>query len=255
MRGARERGMKFRGFLLSLMVILVVGSAGAQDSGRATTAHMLCNNFPPQKIESPEEGLEGFDVDLLRVAFAHSGVEVKIDYYPWARALHLASLGEADGLCSCSYAKERETVFHYSIPMGKVAIGIFSAPQSGAPARSLEAMRGQRVAVVRQYALRQDLAGLNVEIEQVDNETQGLSMMMLGRVEHFYAYRDPVLYMLQRSGRFPAPHFAETSVSPYYACFSKRRPQGRILLELFNKGLAELQKSGADKAIKRFYVD
>jgi polar amino acid transport system substrate-binding protein len=244
-----------RTFLLCAVLALWSLPAWSQDAGRPTGAHLLCNNFPPQKIENPAEGLDGFDVDILRVVFARAGIEVKIDYYPWARALALAGRGEADGLCSCSYLPEREEAFYFSIPMGEVAIGIFSLAGDPAPARRLEDLRGRSVAVVQQYALRDVLARLGIESEAVVNETQAMIMLQNGRVRHFFTYRDPVLYLVQRSSLFSAPQFAETSVSPYYACFAKRSRRGEALWRIFNQGLAEIQLTQADRGLRNLYFD
>jgi len=246
--------MRLHAVLLGLFAIALPMTAWGQGPERPRVAHMLCNNFPPQKIEAPTDGLEGYDVDILRIAFAQVGVDVWIDYYPWARALHLASQGEADGLCSCSHQPERDALFYFSIPMGEVAIGIFSNA-AGPVARSLDELAEKRVAVIRRYALNNDLSGRAIEIETVDSEAQTIAMLQAGRVDHVYAYRDPVIYAIQQSGRLQVPHFVLTTVSPYFACFSKRSPRGEALHRLFNQGLAEIQRLGADRGLRRLYVD
>src|ERR1700741_4325798 len=79
-----------------------VGQAGQ-------SLHLACNDFPPHKIEHRgEDGLAGFDVDIIGEALKRIGLSVETSYMPWKRALELAERGDYDGLCSCSHTKDRE---------------------------------------------------------------------------------------------------------------------------------------------------
>ena len=68
---------------------------------------------------------------LVRAAFADQGVKVEIEFYPWARALHLARTGEVDGLMPEYFDASRETEFQYSA--------------------ALHALKAKRLGVVRGY--------------------------------------------------------------------------------------------------------
>src|ERR1700752_584066 len=100
--------MRIVGFLavlggLAAGLLAWMAAAGAQSSGR-----LACNDFPPHKIEHPgPDGLLGFDVDIVSEAMKRIGRTIETSYMPWKRALELTGRGDYDGLCSCSYARDR----------------------------------------------------------------------------------------------------------------------------------------------------
>ena len=103
---------------------------------------------------------QGYTAALVRAAFARQGMDVKIEFYPWARALHLARTGAVDGLMPEYFNPSREAEFEYSaaFPGGPLvlykrrgeAIAFATDPvqQQGA---ALRALKGKRFGVVRGY--------------------------------------------------------------------------------------------------------
>jgi ABC-type amino acid transport substrate-binding protein len=78
------------------------------------------NNFPPHKIEHPrDDGLAGFDVDIIGEALERIGWSTEISFMPWKRALELAERGQYDGLCSCSHIKERDAKLLFRASWGR----------------------------------------------------------------------------------------------------------------------------------------
>src|SRR4249919_3047563 len=57
---------------------------------------------------------QGYAAALVRAAFAEQGVAVTIEFYPWARALHLARTGAVDGLMPEYFNPSRKSEFEYS---------------------------------------------------------------------------------------------------------------------------------------------
>lgn len=54
---------------------------------------------------------------IVTTAFAMEGVEVKYDWYPWARAYDYARKGRWDGSVAGVWTFEREKDFYYSDPI------------------------------------------------------------------------------------------------------------------------------------------
>src|ERR1044072_2142730 len=95
---------------------LALGTLGWVTDGQAGQGvRLACNDFPPHKIEHPgADGLVGFDVDIVSAALRRIGWSAAEAYMPWKRALELTGRGDYDGLCSCSYAKDREAKLVFS---------------------------------------------------------------------------------------------------------------------------------------------
>src|SRR5262245_34160128 len=118
------RGLRVLVGLVGLVLALGAGFAGQADD---RSVHLACNNFPPHKIEKPaDDGNAGFDIDIVGEALKRIGWSTEISFMPWKRALELAERGQYDGLCSCSYTKEREAKLLFSDELGAVSVGLFA---------------------------------------------------------------------------------------------------------------------------------
>src|SRR5262245_14883849 len=100
------------------------------DCQAGQSVRLACNDFPPHKIEHPDaDGLLGFDVDIVSEALRRIGWSADTTYMPWKRALEMTGRGDYDGLCSCSYAKDRQDKLLFSDELGAVSVGLFARSQ------------------------------------------------------------------------------------------------------------------------------
>src|SRR5262245_16105332 len=95
--------------LLLALCLLCHGLAAAQEV-RLTNgewAPYLGTKLPHQGVASR----------IVKEAFALEGVEVRWEFYPWARSLHLAERGERAGTAVWLRSPEREKTFFVSDPV------------------------------------------------------------------------------------------------------------------------------------------
>lgn len=232
---------------MGLSVLFATVSASAQNDTALTFA---CNEFPPHKMEKSQDGLPGFDVEILTQALAYSNIKVRVEYYPWKRALESAKLGIVDGLCSCSKSEGREKWLAYSAPMGSVGIGYFyhlnhKTTPTFTPLPP--------TAVVRGYAIQGDLVEQGINPTRVNNDEAGIRMLLNNRVKSFYTYRDTGKYFLSKQPYDHNIKYSEVKSSPYFACFSRQRPDHTKLVEAFNAGLEQLLQTGTYESIMDKY--
>lgn len=101
--------------LILFFVMTVPASAGEE-------LHVATLDAPPMVIVKGDE-ITGMAADLARAALERAGYEPTIDVVPWKRAVHMASLGDADALFYAVHNDEREKVFHYpSVPLFRIDI-------------------------------------------------------------------------------------------------------------------------------------
>lgn len=220
--------------------------------------HLACNDFPPLKIEHPgSNGLAGSDVDLLRELFRRTGVPLEISYLPWKRAFAAAQDGRVDGLCSCSYAADREADFLFSDEIGRVSVGIFSLAQSGGAAPSavdsLQALKqaglsGKTIGVVGGYALEEDIDKVGIPRDLASDDERALDMLTRRRYDYLYSYEAPIKFLVRypRPGQAATPQVAYREIrgSPYFLCLSRKVAGSDRLLGALNKALAGMHKDG-----------
>ncbi len=210
------------------------------------TALFACNEFPPYKMENSSTGLPGFDVEFLRESFKRVGVTLEIQYTPWKRALDDARKGKVDGVCSCSSTREREEYLYFSAPLGSASSGLFSLSENTLkPVKSISQIGSKSIGVIKGYNLIEGLRDANVQnIFELSSERQGLQTLLKGRIDYYYSYEAPARFYLSESQESDKVQYEELAQTDYYSCFSKAPEGSKILLEKFNRGLAEIKADG-----------
>lgn len=211
---------------------------------------------PPLEYEQDGE-VQGLHADLLRGAAARLGMTVEFHSVPWARALHLARVGQVDAVSFVTRTPEREAdMLFLEGNVLHVARSVLVALRGSAAARrwagDLAALAGLRVGLVREFAFggpidtAQDLRRVEVESTQV---LPGL--LLRGRVDlalveersflgHFQG--DPVL---ERLVVLEPP----VSQEPQYLAFSIAAARGGDLPLRFAAALAAFRASPEGRAL------
>lgn len=249
--------MKFGPFRLAIAILLAitcymsVKPARAEDVRRSVT--LACNPFPPSKIDGNVR-LPGYDVEILRAAFAVNNLTVNTPFYPWKRAYLLAEEGRVDGLCSCSYTLERERDMLYSAELGRVRIGFFSiaghVPQNIA---KLADARDLRVGVVAGYNLETAAVNAGLNVITASSEQILLGMLYNNRIDAIYSFREPVLVAHKHRSTLIFLQYHEISQAPYYSCISRKIDDARTLLDSLNQGIKTIRANGVYNSILEKY--
>lgn len=242
------------GFWAAILLCHTGFVAGAHENPRRTVT-LACNPFPPSKIADHQD-MPGYDVEILRAAFAVSNIDVKTPFYPWKRAYLLASEGRVDGLCSCSYSIERENDLLYSAELGQVRIGLFSivghVPQY---ITRLEDVRNLRIGVVSGYSLEKSAENSGLNVITATSEQNLLGMLYTNQIDMIYSFRAPVLVAQKKHDIPISLQYHELSRAPYYGCISRRLDDAYALLETLNYGLQTIRINGLyDDILEKYGV-
>lgn len=207
----------------------------------------------------------GFVHELVTDAFRTMGYEVDVTFYPWARALAVATSGQVDGLFPEYFDGSRTGDFVYSAPFPGGPVGFLVRKDSGIrfpsdPRKDLTAalrnMRQFRFGVVRGYLNTKafDDATFLFKDEAVTDE-QNLQKLIAKRVDLIFIDQYVARHLIDT--RFPWVRddlaFLEPMLEtkPLHVAFSRRAADREQKVKDFNEGLAKLQRSGALKAILR----
>jgi polar amino acid transport system substrate-binding protein len=221
--------------------------------GRANTIKLACTDFPPFKIKkditSPDH--HGIDLDVIKAAFAIDGYNVDFDFYPWKRALETARAGQVDGLCGCNFRPEREQQFIYSEKVGEISVGIFVNKESSLnEITDLDQLSGLSVGAVRDYATHKQLQEYpNIKIVDANDERQLLRLLLAGRIDAIYTFRDVVYYRMAQNNNTSTIRYYELNSEPYYLCFPRKIIDSPQTVKDFNRGLHTIQNNGLYQSI------
>jgi len=239
------------GFALGAMA-LVMGSAAGQ------SVRLACNDFPPHKIEHPgDDGLAGFDIDIVGEALKRVGLPVETSFMPWKRALELTERGDYDGLCSCSRTKEREAKLLFSDELGAVSAGLFARSADAlAGIASVADLKGRKVATVGGYNLEAELITAGAEVEATSSDKTALDMLVGGNVDLLYGYELTTQHFIASDSRSSAIAYKEIRRNPYYFCLRRAMPGADAAMQRFNRALSEMSKDGSiQRILDRYHVE
>jgi polar amino acid transport system substrate-binding protein len=211
---------------------------------------------------------QGYVAALIRAAFADQGVRVEIEFYPWARALHLARTGAVDGLMPEYFNASRENEFEYSaaFPGGPLvlyrrhgdAIAFATDPVQHQDA-ALRALKSKRFGVVRGYLNTPVFdAATYLTKEEASDDATNLRKLVYGRIDLAVIDRRVAEHLIRTE--YPdyakridpmSPALAEI---PLFIAFSRKSPRKAQALAAFNKGLAAMQADGRVDALYERYI-
>lgn len=211
---------------------------------------------------------KGYVTALVRAAFADQGVKVEIEFYPWARALHLARTGAVDGLVPEYFNASRESEFKFSagFPGGPLVLYkrrgeaiTFKADPVRNQDAALRALKSRRFGVVRGYLNTPvfDAASYLIKEEASDDATN-LRKLVYGRIDLAVIDRRVAEHLI----RSEYPNYASKiepmqpalAEIPLYIAFSRKSPRMSVALATFNKGLAAMRADGRLAALHQRYI-
>jgi ABC-type amino acid transport substrate-binding protein len=231
----------------AILAGFAVGPVGAEEMTGA------CLHFPPGKIEG-QPIRPGFEIEILNAALGVGGDTVRLDFYPWARALALAESGEVDLLCGCSDDPSRRETLMTSDPVGKLSIGLFGLAEQGeTQLPGLDDLSGVSVGVIAGYNLVTDLRQAGAMPVRVDNDVEGLRMLAGRRFALFYGFADSVRYTLHDKRMTLALSFRELRAEANHVCFSRKAGDAAARAARFNRGLSAIRADGRIDAIRERY--
>ncbi len=236
--------------ILFLWIGFVAGSLSvvAQNATPRQNVTMMCNPFPPSKI-ADRPMMPGYDVEILRAAFAVSHIAVNTPFYPWKRAYLMAERGDADGLCSCSYLPEREAAFLYSSELGREHVGLFAINDTVLDSdEELADAKQLIVGVVSGYTLESNARELGLDLISANSERVLLGLLLSRRLDAIYTFKAPMENTVRSHNQEYAQNvnlaYRDISNSPYYSCISRKTDNAHFLLDRLNHGISVLRKNG-----------
>ena len=239
-------------FLICLILLPWPWAGHLARAGETVT--VLAVDYPPYEMSAPVDGLHGFDHETVLEAFSRAGVDARIVYVPWTRAVSDTTNGLSEALLSCARTAEREQAYLFSDPISQDTYGLFYRKDFDPPeVRTLEDVIGHSVASVSGYASLAKLVEIGANPVEVPSETTGFKMLALGRFDFLYSGRQSTDFQIMKLGMSGQFGFVETENWDYHLCFSRRHPRSRDLLPVFNRGLADLRSDGTYREIHSRY--
>ena len=192
---------------------------------------------------------------LLKAVFDRLGVPLKLQAFPWKRALLELDRGIA-GVGGIYKNEVRLLKYDYSDPMFVERIAVYYNKNSPIKYNSIEDLYGKRVGVILGWSYGDDFdlarAYDQILVEPVVDVEQNFEKLSRGRIDALLAVVESGDSLLA-NGRYEDLVMAKTLLlaNPAHLAFLKKAKQ-LPLIERFNKELAEMKKDGSlDKIVRQ----
>jgi len=215
---------------------------------RAETVRIAVGEWPPYISESLPN--KGFLCQIVREAFAESGLDVSFHFYPWSRAYQLSQLGIYVVTMPWFRSTERERDFYLSASLGHFTTRLFTL--SGTSLKNLATLRGEPVGVTRGYFYGDGFASRQSELtlEWSDSDEESMAKLIAGRIRYLVMDEQVASALLRQ---YQETHQVKVALAgvpdpvwsqPAYLLVRKSDPDARRFMTLFNGGLLKLRRSG-----------
>ena len=229
-----------------LLFALLLGSAQAADTVRLSNGE-----WPPYMGAAlPHQGVAS---RIVAEAFALEGIDVQWQFHPWARSLKMAADGQSDGTAVWLPSQEREQHFYVSDPVIDASYYLFHLKTQPFDWRTLEDLRGLRLATTRGYDYGQSFhdaeAAGELQVTLVNSDEQGLRQLLAGRIDLFPLDKVVAYDLLyhhfsneehQRLSFHPKPLRSDS----LHLLLSRKVAGNAERMVRFNHGLEQLRRSG-----------
>ncbi|MEH6403452.1 MAG: transporter substrate-binding domain-containing protein, partial [Sneathiella sp.] len=204
-------------------------------------------NYPPYEIENPgQDGLRGFDVEVVIEAFKRVGMSADVEFLPWNRVLSMAKKGTTVAALSCAKSESRDHFFNYSDPISQSTNAfVASTDFKGTDPKHLIDAKGYRIIAVRGYVNELDLKKEKLEYQYAMNDLAALNLLLKRDFDFFYTTIEFIKYVAVDLNVADQLQYFDMQLSKnYHLCFSRHWPNSEALLAKFNSGLAQVRADG-----------
>ncbi|NLQ17240.1 transporter substrate-binding domain-containing protein [Marinomonas sp. M1K-6] len=213
--------------------------------------------LPPPAGFADAGSVYGFDVEILRAAYATQGVTVRIELRPWKRVMRDVEEGLVLGAISCRQVPLREAFADFSNPLSNsVSTFVTRRGYLDAEPSTLDILQRYQVAAVNGWAQTNILDDAKIPYFSVTGLEQGINLVLRRNHDIFMTERDSVMFVAKQMGVMSRLSFYDVtalSLDHYSVCFSKQYPDSKKWRDRLNKGLDELERSGKKEEIFKRY--
>ena len=175
---------------------------------------------------------------------------VDIDFYPWARAVHLTeSANEYDGIFPIYYSAVRARWLNCSSSIGRSPLGFAERSKAPVAWSTLADLRAYKIGVVRDYVNTEDfdsmVASGRIAVDAANSDAQNLQKLAHGRIDLAVIDRN-VLEQLMKGPAADAQSLSGLQFNShvlenkeFYICF-KRNDAGDRIAAAFAAGLRKI---------------
>lgn len=193
---------------------------------------------------------QGASSAVVTEAFKASGNSVKIEFYPWSRAVDMAKTDKGYiAYFPEYYSKANEASFLYSDPIGVGPLVFVERKAAPVTWDTYDSLKGKKIGVVKDYVNTDELdakiASKVLTADVAPDDVKNILKLAAGRIDVAVIDANVFSYLLKNDASVKAVA-GQLQVNSkiledkkLYVCF-KKTPEGEKALKEFNQGLKKI---------------
>ncbi|MBI2514426.1 MAG: transporter substrate-binding domain-containing protein [Opitutae bacterium] len=250
-----------RGWIIGCVVWSLVGPSAeaAPEPAPGWSGRIVRAGFedigPPFSFRDPRGEPQGYAVDLVRAVTQRRNLHLEIVMKSWPEVLTDFRAGKLDLLGNVGYLPERAEYMDFSVRTLSLDAGVYV--KRGSPLRTLEDLRGKRVAALEQSVAHRFLAAQpwGVELVPVPSRRAAAEAVRSGKCDAFVLMAIIMDHYLRTSefGASLERSRVRLPSSPYQMHIAVRKDAPELLREI-NEGIVELARADEEAVLYERWV-
>ncbi len=241
--------------LLSLFFCCITGLALGQNlaSKIPRVIHLATTDWCPYACEADVNHQAGMVHEYLTQIFSEQGIQLKIEFFPWSRAIKQVDGGRLDGLLTAVHAEAPNLLFTHAPTMG-YRVCFYTRKTIKWRYGGIDSLKEINLAVIQDYGYGEPLDDYinnlqphGLTIIKSGGITRLLRMLMADRFDVFIGDSNVVAWRLQESMNV-LRNAGCLNENPFYVAFNPQREWAAKLIKKLDvwlktaKNLARLKK-------------
>lgn len=251
-----KRATRGLGLLLSLCLLGPIAPAASADAPHARIMRLAGLEWRPYVGAALPQ--QGWSASVADSAARQFGYHVKVDYFPWTRAMQLGLKDpQYAGYFPAYYTEERARQCHFSAPIGSSTVGFAYLKSAPLQWQSLQDLSGYSIAVVAGFSNGPAFDAMvregKLHVDASPNDMLNLRKLLAHRVDiavidklvlRYLLLTEPTLRHAREQIAFHERPLAEL---PLHVCFQKTQA-GLALQQAFDAALQTMQLRNMENA-------
>jgi len=209
-------------------------------------------------MDGNKEDAKGLYSVLIKEIFKRADVDIKLEIYPWVRALYFAEKGKG-GFGLLFKSKARLKIFDYSDEVFPERMYLYTLKGKDFKFDNIDDLRGKKIGIVRGYSYGESfnkaIKDKKVNVQSVRNDDLNFKKIMGGRIDCLISSE------LLASIYINKHHLEDRIVNlekpvedgKVYFVFAKQMNRRNILIK-FNQAMVDMKKDGSFQKIIDKYI-
>ncbi len=209
-------------------------------------------SWPPMEMISSDGKYQGIAADYIDIIEHLLGIEMTLlAGLSWEAVIAKAKSGEIDLLPAVAESQEREEYLNFSESYASIPVVIITMANNNA-IKSIEDLKGLRVAVVKSYAVQDWLKRDHPEINlyMAENAENALKLVSFGSVDAYIGDTASASYFINNSAIVNLKIASDTQYS--YSLKMGVRKDYKIFLSILNKTISEIPQKTKNEIFQKW---